>query len=127
MDDMGLDPVPGQPSCQPEPVTPSFEANSDACNGATAPGCLVTPAVQHAQQVRFVRRDLLQRLALDPRDGPGNQPARLTELDDSNQRGGLFEGDEGPAQIVLLGHQTLHSALITAAMVSVPRRLPHSF
>src|SRR3981189_2386010 len=98
MDDVGLDPMPGRPSCQPEPVTPGFEANTDACAGATAPRCLITPSLQHAQQVRFVRRDLLQWLALDPRDGPGNQPARLTELDDSNQSGGLVRRETGNDQ-----------------------------
>jgi hypothetical protein len=64
--------------------------------------------MQHAQQFRFVRYDLLQWLAFDPGNGPGNQPARLTELDHSDQRGGVLERDERPAQIVLLGHLILH-------------------
>jgi hypothetical protein len=38
--------------------------------------------------------DLLQWLAFDPWNGPGNQPARLTELDHSNQGGGVLERDE---------------------------------
>jgi hypothetical protein len=107
MDDVGVDPMPGQPPCQPKPVSSGLEGNGDAGGGVTLPDCLVTPAVQHAQQFRFGRRDLLQWLALDPRNGPGNQPTRLTELDDSNQGGGLVDGDERPAQIVLLRHPRL--------------------
>ena len=85
MDNVHLDTVPGQPSCQPEPVPPGFEGDGDARDGATAPGCLVAPAVQQAQQGRFVWRDLLQRLPFDSRNARENQPALVAELDDSNQ------------------------------------------
>src|SRR5271165_2335175 len=108
MDNVYLDTVPGQPSCQPKPVTPGFEGDGDARDGATAPGCLVTPAVQQAQQGRFVWRDLLQRLPFDSRNGRENQPARVTELDDSYQASFLIEADEGPAHVVWPGHRTLH-------------------
>jgi hypothetical protein len=127
MDDVGLDPVTGQPSGQPEPVTPSLKGNSDACNGAPAPACLVTPAMQHAQQFRFVWCDLLQWLSLYTWDGPGDQPTRLAELDDSNQGGVLLEWGEGPAQIVLLGHLPHSTGVDDGTMVPVPHRLPHSF
>jgi hypothetical protein len=35
----------------------------------------------------------------------GNQPARLAHLDDGNDRAFLVQSDEGPAQVVRLGHQ----------------------
>src|SRR6202035_228646 len=35
----------------------------------------------------------------------GNQPTRLAHLDDGNDRAILVQGDEGPAQVVRLGHQ----------------------
>lgn len=108
MDDVGLNALPSEPPRQPEPVTPSLERNGDARDGATAPGCLVTPAMQQAEQSRFVRCDLLQRLSLDPRNGPGDQPARLAQLDDGNQAAVLFKGVEGSAQIVCSGHRALH-------------------
>ena len=37
MDDVGLDPVPGQPPRQPEPVPPCLEGDGDARDAATAP------------------------------------------------------------------------------------------
>ena len=42
---------------------------------------------------------------------PGNQPARLTQLDDSNQRGGLIKGNERAAQVINLGHGIIHQIL----------------
>ena len=35
----------------------------------------------------------------------GNEPARLAQLDDGNDRAILVQGDEGPAQVVWLGHR----------------------
>jgi hypothetical protein len=89
-----VDPVPGQPPCQPEAVSSGFERNADACGGETFPDALVTPAMQHTQQFRFVRCDLLQWLAFDPWNAPGDQPTRLTELNHGNQGGGVLEGGE---------------------------------
>src|SRR6185437_16223201 len=40
-----------------------------------------------------------------PMDQPDNQPTRLAHLDDGNDRAILVQGDEGPAQVVRLGHQ----------------------
>src|ERR1700680_4585479 len=35
----------------------------------------------------------------------GNQPTRLAQFDDGNDRAILVQGDEGPAQVVRLGHR----------------------
>src|SRR4030081_3872263 len=40
-----------------------------------------------------------------PGSTTGNQPTRLAHLDDGNDRAILVQGDEGPAQVVRLGHQ----------------------
>jgi hypothetical protein len=45
------------------------------------------------------------RMALNAGKHSGNQPARLAHLDDDNDRAILVQGDEGPAQVVWLGHQ----------------------
>jgi hypothetical protein len=36
---------------------------------------------------------------------PGNQPTRLAHLDHGNDRAVSVQGDEGPAQVVRLGHR----------------------
>src|SRR4030081_3351832 len=44
-----------------------------------------------------------------PGSTTGNQPTRLAHLDDGNDRAILGQGDEGPAQVVRLGHQGTES------------------
>jgi hypothetical protein len=51
------------------------------------------------------RRDLLARLTLNPGKHAGNEPARLAHLDDGYDRAIVVQGDEGPAQVVRLGHR----------------------
>jgi hypothetical protein len=108
MDDVHLNPVLGQPPCQPEPIAPGLEGNGDARDDATFANRLVTLAVQQAQKCGFIRQDLLQGLAFDPRHRPRNQPTRLAQFDDSDQGGILLKRDKAPAEIVGLGHPTLH-------------------
>src|SRR5207248_8977397 len=66
---------------------------------------LVTPAMQQAKQPFCARLQLLAWLALNAGKHTGNQPTRLAHLDDGNDRAILVQGDEGPAQVVRLGHQ----------------------
>ena len=47
-------------------------------------------------------------MALDPRDHPGNEPARQAHLNDRDQRAVLFKCRDGPAAIVWLWHRALH-------------------
>src|SRR5580704_1461408 len=51
------------------------------------------------------RLQLLAWLALNAGKHTGNQPTRLAHLDDGNDHIILVQGDEGPAQVVRLGHQ----------------------
>jgi hypothetical protein len=89
--------------------------------------------MQQAKQSFWARLQLLARLTLNAGNHPGNQPARLAQLDwlsstgsarlaqldwlsstgsarlaqldDGNDRAILVQGDEGPAQVVRLGHR----------------------
>jgi hypothetical protein len=53
----------------------------------------------------WARLQLLARLTLNPGKHAANQPARLAQLDDGDDRAILVQGDEGPAQVVRLGHR----------------------
>src|SRR5215467_1718369 len=61
--------------------------------------------MQHRKQPAWARLQLLTRLALNAGKHTANQPARLAQFDDGNDRAILVQGDEGPAQVVRLGHR----------------------
>src|SRR5215468_5774927 len=61
--------------------------------------------MQHGKQPFWARLQLFARLTLNAGKHPANQPARLAQLDDGNDRPVLVQGHEGPAQIVRLGHR----------------------
>jgi hypothetical protein len=63
----------------------------------------VAPAYMHRKQPFWARLQLLARLTLNTRNDAANQPARLAQLDDGDDRAILVQGDEGPAQVVRLG------------------------
>src|ERR1700720_2991461 len=104
MDHMRLHPARPQPSRQPEAVPTSFEGQCNPRDLAAGLDRLVTPAMQQAKQPFCTRLQLLARLALNARKHTGNQPTRLAHLDDDNDCAILVQGDEGPAQVVRLGH-----------------------
>jgi hypothetical protein len=59
----------------------------------------------HGKQTFWAGLQLLARLTLNAGKHTANQPARLAHLDDGNDRAILVQGDEGPAQVVRLGHR----------------------
>src|SRR5437667_12870199 len=61
--------------------------------------------MQQAKQPFWARLQLLARLTFNPGKHASNEPTRLAHLDDGNDRAILVQGDEGPAQVVRLGHQ----------------------
>src|SRR6516225_9855959 len=61
--------------------------------------------MQEGKQTLRARLQLLARLTLNAGKHTANQPARLAHLDDGNDRAILVQGNEGPAQIVRLGHR----------------------
>src|SRR6516165_3097891 len=61
--------------------------------------------MQQGKQPLRARLQLLAWLTLNAGKHTANQPARLAHLDDGNDRAILVQGNEGPAQIVRLGHR----------------------
>jgi hypothetical protein len=94
-----------EPARQPKAVAAGFEGQRNPRDSAAGPDRLIPPAMQHGKQPFWARLQLLARLTLNTRNYAANQPARLAQLDDGNDRTILVEGDEGPAQVVRLGHQ----------------------
>src|SRR6202030_2902280 len=54
---------------------------------------------------------LLARLTHNAGKYTGYQPTRLAQLDDGNDRAILVQGDEGPAQVIQLGHNGTPSVI----------------
>jgi hypothetical protein len=105
MDHVGLDPARRQPARQPEAVAAGFEGQRNPRDCAAGLDRLIPPATQHGKQPFRARLQLLARLTFNAGKHPGDEPARLAQLDDGNDRAILVQGDEGPAQIVRLGHR----------------------
>src|ERR1700731_4646784 len=94
-----------QPARQPEAIAAGFEGQRNPRDLAAGLDRLVAPAMQQAKQPFCTRLQLLARLALNAGKHTGNQPTRLAHLDDGNDCAILVQGDEGPAQVVRLGHR----------------------
>src|SRR6202045_4583922 len=108
MDHVRFDPARIQPTRQPEAIAAGFEGQCNPRDLFTGPDRFIAPAMQQAKKPFRTRFQLLLRLALNAGKHPGNQPARLAQLDDGNDCAILVQGDEGPAQ-------------------SLPQRRPGSF
>lgn len=63
---------------------------------------------------------LLEQAPLDARLDPGDESARQTRFNDSNQRAILFESDERSAEIVRLWHGALHRLVTVPCMPYLP-------
>src|ERR1700746_3358235 len=61
--------------------------------------------MQEGKQPLWAGVQLFARLTLNAGEHTANPPARLAHLDDGNDRAILVQGNEGPAQIVRLGHR----------------------
>src|SRR5438093_11101258 len=80
--------------------------------------------MQQWKQPFWAWLQLLARLTLNPGKHAGDEPARLAQLEDGNDRAILVQGDEGSAQVVRLGHSGTPS-LDAATKLPFPRRPPH--
>src|SRR3984893_14002831 len=108
VDHVRFDPARIQPTRQPEAIAAGFEGQCNPRDLFTGPDRFIAPAMQQAKKPFRARFQLLLRLTLNAGKHPGNQPARLAQLDDGNDCAIFVQGDEGPAQ-------------------SLPRRRPGSF
>src|ERR1700747_2894906 len=90
--------------------------------------------MQEGKQPLWAGVQLFARLTLNAGEDAAHQPARLAHLDDGNNRAILVQGNEGPAQIVRLGHRGTPSidvsdeiAILAARPIaSLPWREPDS-
>src|SRR6185369_6554390 len=105
MDHVRLDATRRKPARQPKAVAAGFKGKRNPRDRAAGPDRLIPPAMQQGKHPFWARLKLLARLTLNPGKHAGNQPARLAQLDDSNDRAILVQGDEGSAQVVRLGHR----------------------
>jgi hypothetical protein len=105
VDHMSLDATRLKPARQPEAVAAGFEGKRNPRDRAAGPDSLIPPAMQQPKQPFWARLELIARLTLNPGKHAGNEPARLAQLDDGNDRAILVQGDEGSAQVVRLGHR----------------------
>src|SRR6516164_5450062 len=105
MDHVRLDATRLKPARQPEAVAAGFEGYRNPRDCVAGLDRFVAPAVQQRKQPFWARLQLLARLTFNAGKHTANQPARLAQLDDGNDRAIVVEGDEGPAQIVRLGHR----------------------
>src|SRR5205807_2474861 len=124
MDHVCFHPTCLEPARQPEAVAAGFEGKRNPRDRAPSPDRLIPPGMQHCNQPFWARLELLARLTLNPGKHAGGEPARLAHLEDGNDRAILVQGDEGPAQVVRLGHRGTPS-LDAATKLPFPRRLPH--
>jgi hypothetical protein len=125
VDHVSLDATRRKPARQPKPVAAGFKGKCNPRDRAPGPDRLIAPAMQQDKQPFWVRLQLFARLTLNAGKHPGNEPARLAQLDDGNDRAILVQGDEGPAQVVRLGHRGTPS-VHAATKLPRPRRPPHS-
>jgi hypothetical protein len=61
---------------------------------------LLTPAFEVAEQPRLVHGELLERMTLKARNDGGDEPARMTHLDDSHERALGLEGGAASSWLV---------------------------
>jgi hypothetical protein len=105
MDHVRLNATRLEPARQPKAVAAGFEGNRDPRDCAAGLDRLIPPALQHGKQPFWARLQLLVGLPLNTRNDTAEKPARLAQFDDRNDRTILVQGDEGPAQVVRLGHR----------------------
>src|SRR5436190_19562105 len=92
MDHVSLDATRRKPARQPEAVAAGFEGNRNPRDRAAGPDRLMPPAMQQAKEPFWARLEPLARLTLHPGKHAGDEPARLTHLDDGYDRAILVQG-----------------------------------
>ena len=81
MNDMGLDTACPQPAGEPEAVPTGLEGDGNAVDLVTRLLRLCAPPIEQLYEFILIGRELLERLALDARYDPSNEPDLFAELD----------------------------------------------
>ena len=121
VDDVRLNAVPAKPAGQPEAVTAGLECDGNAINFATSSDCLVSPPLQQLQQRAFVHCQFLQRMPLETRYNPSDEPTRLTHLDNRDERAFWVERGQGSAQVIGLSHAAPSGCVAAPRSHALPR------
>src|ERR1700745_2852982 len=108
MDHVSLYSTRRKPARQPKPVAAGFEGKGNPVDRPPAPDRPSPPAMQQGEQPFWARLQLVARLTLNPGKHAGDEPARVAQLDDGNDRAILVQGDGVSVQVVRLGHRALH-------------------
>src|SRR4029077_3180044 len=111
---------------QPEAVAAGFEGHRNPRDIAAGPDRLIPPAMQQTKQPFGTRLQLLARLTLNAGKYTGYQPTRLAQLDDGNDCAILVQGDQGPAQVIQLGHNGTPSVICQRRWCHLLVACPHT-
>jgi hypothetical protein len=109
-----------------EAIASGLISDNDALDLAPGLAGFVPPTMQQLQQRRLIGSEPLERLALDARNNPRNEPLRLAHLNHGDDCAILLEGGEGPARVKSLRHGGAPSVCFRAPKVPCLRRPPHS-
>jgi hypothetical protein len=91
-----------------EAIASGLISDNDALDLAPGLAGFVPPTMQQLQQRRLIGSEPLERLALDARNNPRNEPLRLAHLNHGDDCAILLEGGEGPARVKSFRHGALH-------------------
>src|ERR1700730_12467247 len=86
MDHVRLYPMRLKPARQPKAVAAGFEGNRNPRDRAAGSDRLIPPAMQHRKHRFRAPLRILAPLSLNAWNEAANQPARLAQLDDGNDR-----------------------------------------
>src|SRR5258707_2315433 len=82
MDHVGINAASQQPTGQPKTIPSGLIRDRNPRDLLPRLDGLVTPTIQKLQQLFWIRRNLLQRFAIDARDHAGDEPARESHFYD---------------------------------------------
>src|SRR5271169_4049005 len=126
VDYVSFDASGSQPARQPEAVSASLEGDRHACDHSSSLNCFTTPPIQQLQQHLCVAAQFLQRVALDSRHNPSDEPIVQTHFDNHYNRVVLFKRHERSAEIVLICHGSAPSIRDRRRGMYRSCRMPHS-
>src|SRR5260370_8348207 len=128
MDHVGINAASPQPTGQPKTIPSGLIRDRNPRDLLPRLDGLVTPTIQKLQQLLWIRRNLLQRFAIDARDHAGDEPARESHFYDDYERAILHKGGAADFAVVVgfLHMKLPQSPLTEATTLTLSRPLTHS-